>query len=278
MARRAPRPIDLGELGPPPPRVAPGAMFEPGSAAARLLGHPAVLLGGTRALLLQLAHPSVAAGVADHSDFQAAPFDRLLRTLSAMGTIGFADPATSQRALAAVATTHQRVRGRRQDGRPYAAGDPRLAAWVHATLIDTALAVEARWLGAFSLAERQSFYRQTLALARAFGAPVEGDGAGEGDGQDGGDAPGGSLPGDLAGFGRWFRAGMDALEVTEAARSMGADVLHPPLTSMWGRWAAPVERAVAAGLAAVTAELLPRRLRLAYGLPEPAGARGAALD
>ncbi|MGH9074478.1 MAG: oxygenase MpaB family protein, partial [Acidimicrobiales bacterium] len=250
---------DLGALGPPPPSVHPDAMLGPRSVAARLLGHPAVLLGGPRALLLQLAHPLVAAGVADHSDFHDAPFDRLLRTLSAMSTIAFSAPGRADAALEAVAATHRPVRGRAPDGRPYAAGDPRLAAWVHATLIDTALVVERRWLGRLTEGEQARFYRETLALARAFGVPDDG------------------LPPDLAGFEAWMAAETAGLSVGERARAMGAEVLHPPLTRAWGPIGLPAERLAPPLLAAVTAELLPARLRRAYGLPEPGRPQRSAL-
>ena len=42
----------------------------------------ALLLAGGRALLLQLAHPKVAAGVAQYSHFQQNPLARLQRTMS----------------------------------------------------------------------------------------------------------------------------------------------------------------------------------------------------
>lgn len=247
-------------LGWPPPAVHPQALLASSPPAVALLGHPLVLLGGPRALLLQLAHPSVAAGVADHSDFRADPFDRLLRTLSAMATISFADPARSEQSLAAVAATHRQVRGRGPDGRPYSAHQPHLAAWVHATLIDTALAVEQSWLGAWSDAERDRFYTDTLALARAFSVPA------------------GALPSDRRAFDAWFARTVTELRVGDQARALAAEVLRPPLEARWGRLGRPTQRVVWAVLAAVTVDLLPSRLRLAYGLPAPSRAAQALLS
>ncbi|HZD65257.1 MAG TPA: oxygenase MpaB family protein [Acidimicrobiales bacterium] len=249
----------LGLLGPPPAMVDPQAMLGPDTVSARLLGHPAMLLGGPRALLLQLADPLVTAGVADHSDFHEAPFDRLLRTLSAMGTIAFADPETSARALRAVAATHERVRGRAPDGRSYAATDPHLAAWVHATLVDTALAVERRWLGLLSAADRARCYRETLRLAAAFGVPAD------------------ALPPDLGGFERWFGERLATLEVSQTAREMADEILHPPLRQAWGPAGRAVELAGWPVLGAVTSDLLPPSLRAAYGVGEPARLPRSAL-
>ncbi|MEO8601788.1 MAG: oxygenase MpaB family protein, partial [bacterium] len=63
-------------------RVDPGApLFAPDSLTRRINRHAVLLLGGGRALLMQLAHPLVAAGVAAHSHFDRAPLQRLWRTL-----------------------------------------------------------------------------------------------------------------------------------------------------------------------------------------------------
>src|SRR5688572_14503814 len=63
--------------------------FGPGSLLRKVAGESAGVLGGGRALLLQLAHPLVAAGVADHSNFRADPLARLERTLESMLSIVF---------------------------------------------------------------------------------------------------------------------------------------------------------------------------------------------
>ena len=52
-------------------------LFRPDSVAWRIDRERAVLLGGGRSLLMQLAHPLVARGVAEHSDFQRRPFRRI---------------------------------------------------------------------------------------------------------------------------------------------------------------------------------------------------------
>ncbi|MDP9398691.1 MAG: oxygenase MpaB family protein, partial [Actinomycetota bacterium] len=71
-----------------PPAPAPGVpgdpgLFGPASTAWSVLRERVVLLGGPAALLLQVAHPLVAAGVAEHSDFRADPLHRLRATLDA---------------------------------------------------------------------------------------------------------------------------------------------------------------------------------------------------
>ncbi len=218
--------------------------------------NPLTLLGGPRALLLQLAHPLVAAGVSDHSDFQLAPFDRLLRTLSTLGTVGFADPQAAGRALVALSGIHSSVRGRSPEGSAYAASDPRLATWVHATIVDSYLVVERHWFGRLTDAQRGAFYTETLRLGQAFGARVA---------QDGDDPPW-TLPPALSGFDPWMCEQMDHLDVSEQARSLAPDVLRAPLSQPWGMPGRLAEHLAWPLVEALTADLLPERLCQAYGL------------
>jgi uncharacterized protein (DUF2236 family) len=84
-----------------------------------------VLAGGSCALLMQAAHPVVAAGVAEHSTYASDPFGRLLRTLTSSFDVVFGTRSEAERTLDRVNTIHERVRGRRpDDGSPYTALDP----------------------------------------------------------------------------------------------------------------------------------------------------------
>src|SRR5437899_9749022 len=99
----------------------PQSLFRPDSITWRINQEPALLLGGGRALLMQLAHPGVAAGVAEHSDFRERPLRRLLRTLELTLALTF---GTRERAMAAarqINGVHRRVRGE-----TYSATDPDL--------------------------------------------------------------------------------------------------------------------------------------------------------
>jgi uncharacterized protein (DUF2236 family) len=122
-----------------------------GTVAWKLQREIILLLGWGPAILLQLAHPLVARGVADHSAFRTERWGsmrRLYRTLDAMLGLCF---KTEREALAVVArinAVHDRVNGRLTEaagifpaGTPYSAHDPNLLAWVHATLLDMNLRV-----------------------------------------------------------------------------------------------------------------------------------------
>jgi uncharacterized protein (DUF2236 family) len=84
-------PVRRWLAGPGEGRAGDPGMFPPGSVARRMNAETALLLGGGRALLLQLAHPLVAAAVANHSDFLRDPFRRLVNTLDLTLTVAFGD-------------------------------------------------------------------------------------------------------------------------------------------------------------------------------------------
>ncbi|MDQ1446142.1 MAG: hypothetical protein QOI20_2606 [Acidimicrobiaceae bacterium] len=223
-------------------------LFTDDSVVRRVNGESVLLLGGGRALLMQLAHPSVASGVAEHSDFKANPYARLQRTLEATYTIVFGSVDAAERAAAAVRAVHDRVQGP-----GYSANDPELLLWVHATLVDTAMRVYGRFVRPLSDADAESYYRDSKAVAALLGCPVE------------------AQPETLADFRVYVRGMVAALgpQVSDQARSLAADVLHPKAP-----WLA--EPVFALGRE-VTVGLLPRPLREGYGLRWDARRKAALL-
>ena len=137
-----------------------------------------LLLGAGRALLLQVAHPLVAAGVAEHSAFARDRLGRLRRTLDMSYALVFGDLDTAQAAVRRMDTVHARVRGVLQEavgrfpaGTPYDAMDPELRLWVHATLIDTSLVVYQRFVRPLSQAQRAEYWADSCGVARLLGIP-----------------------------------------------------------------------------------------------------------
>ena len=123
-------------------------LFGPGSLTWRLDREAFLLLGaGPRALLLQVAHPAVAAGVADHSTFRADPWARLAGTLRSYLRIVYGTTAEARAEVRRLNAMHRTVRGLREDGTAYDAADPVLRLWVHATLVDSTIATAEAWLG-----------------------------------------------------------------------------------------------------------------------------------
>ncbi len=229
-----------------------GPLLGPDTVSWRVNREPVVFMGGGRALLLQVAHPLVAAGVAQHSDYQRHPWKRLTRTLDTTIKVVFADAQSSARAAARLASRHASVRGIADDGTPYDARDPALLLWVWATLVDTSLTLYERCFGPLPAGDRERFYGEQQLFAHACGVP-EGD-----------------CPPTLADFTDYIaRMVADVLSVTEPARAVRDAIAGAAV-------AAPL-RPLLAPHTLITAGLLPPQLRAQYGF-EWGPARQRRLD
>jgi uncharacterized protein (DUF2236 family) len=119
-------------------------------------------------LLLQVAHPTVGAGVRDYSNFAERPWDRLLRTLDYVSLLVYG----GEQAVAAgqrLRALHKGFRGVREDGRPYHALEPEAYAWVHATLLETYVSGRAYFCGPLRREEIDRFYGEYRRLGRLIG-------------------------------------------------------------------------------------------------------------
>ncbi len=144
--------------------------FAPGSPVWVVHSDVAMFVGGLRALLLQSLHPLAMAGVAAHSDYRHDPWGRLQRTgrFLALTTYGTAEQA--EEACAVVRAVHERVRGTASDGRPYAATDPHLLAWVHLAEVESFLLSHRRYGHTpLNYDERDEYVAQMGRVARALG-------------------------------------------------------------------------------------------------------------
>jgi uncharacterized protein (DUF2236 family) len=148
-------------------------LFGPGSVSWRIDRELIVLAGGSCALLLQAAHPSVAAGVAQHSTYATDPFGRLMRTLESSFSVVFGSRSEADATLRRVNAIHASVRGQRADGATYSALDPEALLWVHATLIDTAVRVFDRFVAPVSDADRQRYHEESARVGVALGIPPD---------------------------------------------------------------------------------------------------------
>ena len=189
-----------------------------------------MVLGGMTALLLQFAHPLVAAGVRDHSDFRSDPTGRLLRTYRLTLNLVF---GTREQALESAREINRRHRT--VQGPDYSATDPDLLLWVQATLIYSALGAYSEFVGPLGENERDGYYQDTKRLGALLGVPPA------------------SYPKDIRAFDEYFAEMIDGpVRVTGDARSLArARCLPVRLTDP---------------LVILTAGLLPPAVRDAYGL------------
>ncbi|MFN2483590.1 MAG: oxygenase MpaB family protein [Candidatus Limnocylindria bacterium] len=217
--------------------------FDPRSISWRVDREVALLAGGTCALLMQLAHPAVAAGVEQHSDFRADPFARLRRTLHSSLSIVFHDLPDAERSVARVNAVHRRVRGIvPESDAAYAATEPRLLLWVHATLIDTALRVYDRFVEPLSADEMEAYHEEAKEIAVRLGIPR------------------GEIPKALSDLRAEMRRAVHDgdVGVSPTARRVARRVLYPspmPPRFVWD------------AVNLVSFSLLPPALRRAYGIP-----------
>lgn len=212
-------------------------LYPDDSITRRINRENVLLLGGGRALLMQLAHPSVAAGVDDHSDFRTRPIRRLRRTVLMTMAIVFGDRETALAAARAVNRVHGGVRG---EG--YHALDPELLMWVHATLVDSAIVAYDTFVQKLTRGERDDFYQESKVLGELLGIPRA------------------HFPRTLHDFESYLERMLSGpVEVGDRARALGRLVLRPPLRLLPGPIMVPFE--------IITSGLLPPGLREQYGLP-----------
>ncbi|HYL08279.1 MAG TPA: oxygenase MpaB family protein [Candidatus Udaeobacter sp.] len=216
--------------------VEPG-LYPEDSLARRINRENVLFLGGARALLMQLAHPKVAAGVDEHSDFRSRPLPRLRRTVRLTMAIVFGDRATAMAAARSVNQAHSRVRGR-----GYSAMDPELLLWVHSTLVDSALLTYETFVQRLSPAERNAFYQEMKLVGELLGVPRA------------------IFPDTIGDFERYIdgQITQGPVRVAPLARELGALVVRPKILRLPGLLFVPLE--------IITAGLLPPSLREQYGL------------
>ncbi len=223
-------------------------IFGPASLTWRIDREAIVFLGAGRALLLQLAHPWVAAAIAEHSRTFADPIGRFHRTFDFMFTMVF---GSLDQALAAAGRLHRRhamivghlpeAIGPFDKGSLYRANEVSALRWVHATLVDTALMAHNLVLPALTVDERERYWAESRLFGALFGlAPAD-------------------LAADWASFVAYNEAmaQSDILSVSTAARDIAGQIfsggrtwLRPP------RW-----------YRALSLQMLPERLRMGFGFP-----------
>jgi uncharacterized protein (DUF2236 family) len=215
------------------------------------INREAVLLGaGPAALLLQVAHPLVAEGVAHHSSFEQDPWSRLHGTIRTTMALVFGDGAAANRAVKRLNSVHAGVRGDTLDPEArrvawaYRALDPELLLWVQATLVITSVAAYQRWIGPLSKDERDRFWQEARAVGVRLGIPLS------------------LSPADWRALNAYWQrmlADDGPIHVTPTARRLARLIVRPPFPFVPGPL---VDLAALPGLA-----LLPPRLRDEFGIP-----------
>lgn len=221
-------------------------VFGPDSVTWRIDREAVIFLGAGRALLLQLAHPWVAAAIAEHSRTLADPIGRFHRTFGIVFAMVFGSLDGALSSSRQLHRRHDMIVGEMPEtvgpfaaGSRYCANDIPSLRWVHATLVETALMAHDLVLAPLSAEERERYWVESRMYGALFGLTAD------------------DLPADWTGFAA-YTAEMtqsETLTVSMAAREIATQIftgarpwLRPP------RW-----------YRALTASMLPERLRAGFG-------------
>jgi uncharacterized protein (DUF2236 family) len=230
-------------------------VFGPRSVSWQIDRESAIFLGAGRALLLQLAHPWVAAAIDQHSDVFADPVGRFHRTFSVVFSMVF---GTLDQSISAARRLHRRhtgivgqlpwAVGPFPAGSSYRANAIPALRWVYATLIETALVSYELVLPPLTTQQRERYYRESLLFAALFGIPKE------------------YLPRDWTTFSDYFSATVqsDTLSISDRARTMARRLLAR--ADLW--------LPVLGSYQDLTVALLPHPVRERFGFQYGASAQG----
>ena len=209
---------------------------------AEVGGEWIMLAGGGCAILLQLAHPSVGRGVAEHSDFASRPFDRLVGTMTYVTAVACGDEQDVRDVRRSVGRAHAAVRGEASgDASAYSAYDVDLQLWVTATLYWTATRVLERVFGAQDAASADRLYLEFAAVGTSLQLPAD------------------MWPASRAAFAEYWADAVARLRVLPAARDVTRELLAARGAPLWMRAIMPWPRLA-------TVALLPAELRSGFGL------------
>ncbi|MGB9032939.1 MAG: oxygenase MpaB family protein [Paeniglutamicibacter sp.] len=220
-----------------------GAPASPESVLSRFAPEAVYLLGGGRAILMQLAMPGVGHGVARHSNFAANPLGRLNGTLTYIYALSNGTDAQRARVREVVHAAHAPVRApAAKDGShpAYSARDPKLQLWVAATLYDSAMQIQHAVFPPLDEETAEALYREYAQLGTELGMPAH------------------LWPATRADFADYWATTTDQLRADPQIRAVAHELLAAKRAPLWIRAAMPLVRLMTIGL-------LPQQVRTMYG-------------
>ena len=236
----------------PSPEEIPALVPGPGTITYDRAGDARGFLSAGYALILQVAHPTVGAGVSEHSDFQSDPWGRLFRTLDFVNVTLYGGPEAAAEMCRRVREMHKKIKGVKPDGTRYHALEPDAYAWVHATLGEAIVSGHRNFGRPMNAVEVREFWVQWRGLGRLLGVRER------------------DLPETWDGFRGYFGEMLGKLEHTQAVDDVldGLANPTPPPVSGALRAAARVAGIPAAHVSALaTVGQLTPELRHRLGIP-----------
>ncbi|KAL4864999.1 hypothetical protein BDV12DRAFT_188491 [Aspergillus spectabilis] len=207
----------------------------------KIVSEAIILGGGAAAILLQIAHPGVAKGVNYHSSFAQRPVDRLRTTMTYVYSMLFGTSAEKKKIIELVHRAHASVQGP-----DYKADDPDAQLWVAATLYAVGIDIYEQIFGVMDEEKAEAAYREYVVLGASLRVPVE------------------MWPKTREAFWIYWDEQLASFEICGEAKNVARDLLYNPKLPFYFKALMPTMRLM-------TAELLPPKLRDAYGLKSSKG-------
>jgi len=236
----------------PPIEDAHRYAIKPGSVVWRRASDVRTMVGAGTALVLQVAHPTVAAGVGEHSTYKRDPWGRLLRSLDYVNLLVYGEPRVAARVGRRLREMHQKINGVAPDGTRYHALEREAFAWVHASTIDTLVRSHAAFGTPMGGDELEELWADWVAVGRLLGIRP------------------GDLPATWAEYGSYLDALIDdrlgdSAVLRDVLETLGAQATPPPSLPgpLWTVLQLPAMRT----LHVASVGLLPERLRTKLDLP-----------
>jgi uncharacterized protein (DUF2236 family) len=194
-----------------PERPADDGFFGPASVTWKISADLTGPIAGLRSLLMQALHPLAMAGVDQHSGWRQDPVGRLAATSAYVTTVSFGERSAVERAADRVRRIHTRVRGvDGVTGRRYEASDPALLLWVHAALVESALAARELFGTPLPARDADRYVAEMVVAAELVGVPAD------------------LVPSDVAELDGYLASVRPELRCTPAASESMAYLLDPP--------------------------------------------------
>lgn len=237
--------------GPPEDELAP---LGPDSVAWSVFGELTFVLGASRRLLIDVAHPVVATGVREFSVFETDPYGRAERTLDMiMGVVyGRSEAVATARKLRDL---HQNFKGRNADGSRWSALNPEAFHWVHASLVHGVYTQQQVLGRGWKPGEVEQFYLEMRQVGRLYGVREQ------------------DMPPDWDAFCAWFdemtATKLERSDITDRVLAVVGGPKPPPMIPVLRRpfiWNYTVRPVAGAVLTLVTAGLLTPELRDLLGV------------
>ncbi|ETS75114.1 hypothetical protein PFICI_13598 [Pestalotiopsis fici W106-1] len=194
------------------------------------------LTGGQFAILCQFAHPGLAEGSYKHSNFAYRILNRLQTTARFLNAAVYGTQQEKEAIFSVIHSAHSDVKGE-----TYYADDPELHKWTAATLFVSLVVVHEAFFGKLSREKQEALYKESAVYGTSLRMPPE------------------MWPATLDAFWEYWHHMIATLEVTDWARNLAGDLLHPKKLPLWLKPQAPVARLL-------TIHWMPERLQREYGL------------